>query len=219
MQPLIAPSILSANFAHLGDEVQAVLDGGADLIHVDVMDNHYVPNLTIGPVVFKHLRTEFSDVEFDVHLMCSPVEPLIDEFVELGANRISFHKETCDDPANTLQELRSKGVQAGIALNPQDMVEVLDDLFPLLDHVLVMSVKPGFGGQSFMPEVLPKISLIQKKRQIENPVLKIEIDGGINEETIALAASAGAEMFVAGSAVFGTEDYGQTINRLRQLAS
>ena len=219
MNPQIAPSILSADFTRLGEEIQSVLDSGADLIHVDVMDNHYVPNLTIGPLVFKSLRAEFPTVCFDVHLMCNPVDRLLEEYVDLGVNMVSFHPETCDDPLKTLGRIRKQHVKAGIALNPAVSMDVLGDLWDDLDHVLVMSVKPGFGGQSFMPEVLNKVEEIKRKIHSENRVVSVQIDGGINESTIKQAAQAGADIFVAGSAIFSAKNYREQISQLRALAT
>ncbi len=219
MNPKIAPSILAADFACLGDEVEAVLAGGADLIHFDVMDNHFVPNLTVGPTVLAALRKRFPNVTFDVHLMVDPVERLVGEFIEVGASMISVHPEACRDLGNVLKRIRNSGVKAGVVLNPDTSEEVLDSYWNDLDHVLVMSVKPGFGGQSFMPEVLPKLTRVRDAIKRDERDVRIEIDGGISGSTIGVAARAGAEIFVAGSAIFNTDDYADAITELRDQAA
>ncbi|MCE2407106.1 MAG: ribulose-phosphate 3-epimerase [Pseudomonadales bacterium] len=219
MNPKIAPSILAADFACLGDEVEAVLAGGADLIHFDVMDNHFVPNLTVGPTVLAALRKRFPDVPFDVHLMVDPVERLVDEFIEVGASMISIHPEACRDLGDVLKRIKNTGVKAGVVLNPETSEAVLETCWNDLDHVLIMSVKPGFGGQSFMPEVLPKLSRVCDAIKQDGRDIHIEIDGGISSSTIGVAAKAGAEIFVAGSAIFNTDDYANAITELREHAA
>lgn len=219
MNPKIAPSILAADFACLGDEVEAVLAGGADLIHFDVMDNHFVPNLTVGPTVLAALRKRFPDVPFDVHLMVDPVERLVDEFIEVGASMISIHPEACRDLGDVLKRIKNTGVKAGVVLNPETSEAVLETCWNDLDHVLIMSVKPGFGGQSFMPEVLPKLTRVCDAIKRDGRDIHIEIDGGISGSTIGFAAKAGAEIFVAGSAIFNTDDYANAITELREQAA
>ena len=219
VNPKIAPSILAADFAQLGDEVEAVLASGADLIHFDVMDNHFVPNLTVGPTVLAALRKRFPDVEFDVHLMVDPVERLVDEFLDVGASMISVHPETCQDVGEVLDRIESGGAKVGAVLNPETSESVLASYWDQLNYVLVMSVKPGFGGQSFMPEVLPKLSRIRDSIRRDERDIDIEIDGGISRSTIGAAAQAGAEIFVAGSAIFNSDDYASTIAELRALAA
>ncbi len=219
VNPKIAPSILAADFAQLGDEVEAVLASGADLIHFDVMDNHFVPNLTVGPTVLAALRKRFPDVEFDVHLMVDPVERLVDEFLDVGASMISVHPETCQDIGEVLDRIESGGAKVGAVLNPETSESVLESYWDQLNYVLVMSVKPGFGGQSFMPEVLPKLSRIRDSIRRDERDIDIEIDGGISRSTIGAAAQAGAEIFVAGSAIFNSDDYASTIAELRALAA
>ncbi len=219
VNPKIAPSILAADFAQLGDEVEAVLASGADLIHFDVMDNHFVPNLTVGPTVLAALRKRFPDVEFDVHLMVDPVERLVDEFLDVGASMISVHPETCQDVGEVLDRIESGGAKVGAVLNPETSESVLASYWDQLNYVLVMSVKPGFGGQSFMPEVLPKLARIRDSIRRDERDIDIEIDGGISRSTIGAAAQAGAEIFVAGSAIFNSDDYASTIAELRALAA
>lgn len=219
VNPKIAPSILAADFAQLGDEVEAVLASGADLIHFDVMDNHFVPNLTVGPTVLAALRRRFPNVEFDVHLMVDPVERLVDEFLDVGASMISVHPETCQDIGEVLDRIESGGAKVGVVLNPETSESVLESYWDQLNYVLVMSVKPGFGGQSFMPEVLPKLSRIRDSIRRDERDIDIEIDGGISRSTIGAAAQAGAEIFVAGSAIFNSDDYACTIAELRALAA
>ena len=217
MNARIAPSILSADFTRLGDEVEAVLSAGADLIHFDVMDNHYVPNLTVGPMVLRDLKKRFPDVLFDVHLMCDPVDSLVEEFLACGAGMISIHAQTSRAVGSLLESVRTHGASAGLALNPADGANTLEPFWNLLDHVLVMSVKPGFGGQTFMPEVLPKLSQLRNRISVDQHSIQLEIDGGINETTISQAHE--ADIFVAGSAVFNSDDYSSTISKLRSLAT
>ena len=219
VNPQIAPSILAADFARLGDEVEAVLASGADLIHFDVMDNHFVPNLTVGPTVLVALRNRFPDVAFDVHLMVDPVERLVDEFLDVGASMISVHPETCRDLGEVLERIRAGGAKVGVVLNPETSEAVLESCWDKLNYVLIMSVRPGFGGQSFMPEVLPKLSRVRDAIKRDKRDIDIEIDGGISNSTIAAAAQAGAEIFVAGSAIFNSDDYAKTIAELRALAT
>ena len=216
---MIAPSILAADFACLGDEVEAVLASGADLIHFDVMDNHFVPNLTIGPTVLVALRRRFPDAAFDVHLMVEPVERLVEEFLEVGASMISVHPESCRDLEDVLDRIRAGGAKVGVVLNPETSETVLDSCWDKLNYVLIMSVRPGFGGQSFMPEVLPKLSRVRDAIRRHKRDIDIEIDGGISRTTIGAAAQAGAQIFVAGSAIFNSDDYATTIAELRTLAA
>ena len=219
VNPKIAPSILAADFACLGDEVDAVLASGADLIHFDVMDNHFVPNLTVGPTVLAALRKRFPDVAFDVHLMVDPVERLVEEFLNVGASMISVHPETCRNLGEVLERIGKGGAKVGVVLNPETSESVLESCWDKLDYVLIMSVRPGFGGQSFMPEVLPKLSRVRDAIRREQRDIDIEIDGGISRSTIGVAAQAGAEIFVAGSAIFNSDDYAATIAELRALAA
>lgn len=212
---LIAPSILSADFARLGDEVSAVLDAGADVIHFDVMDNHYVPNLTIGPMVCEALRKHGVTAPIDVHLMVTPVDQLITDFANAGASYISFHPEASNHVDRSLQLIRDHGCKAGLVFNPATPLHCLEYLLHKLDLVLLMSVNPGFGGQKFIPSTLDKL---RKARALidsaENPV-RLEVDGGVGVQNIGATAAAGADMFVAGSAIFNSEDYGATIKAMR----
>jgi ribulose-phosphate 3-epimerase len=216
----IAPSILSADFARLGEEVAAVTRAGADFIHIDVMDGHFVPNLTIGPVVVKALRPH-SNLPFDCHLMIAPADPYIAGFAEAGADIISIHPESGPHPHRTLQLIRSLGKKAGYVLNPGTPVEVLDPVLDLVDLVLVMTVNPGFGGQSFIASQLPKIAAVRKRILAAKRDIMLEVDGGINPETARAAIAAGADVLVAGTAVFGqakgkgSADYAGPIARLR----
>lgn len=216
-QPLrISPSILSADFARLGEEVAAVTQAGADYIHVDVMDGHFVPNITIGPQVVNALRPH-SDLPFDVHLMIAPVDPFIVAFAEAGADIITVHPEAGPHLHRTLQLIKAQGKKAGVSLNPATPVEVLDPILEDLDLVLIMSVNPGFGGQSFIPSALPKIEAVRKRIDAVGKPIDLEVDGGINEETARQAIDAGADVLVAGTATFrgGPSAYAENIRRLR----
>jgi ribulose-phosphate 3-epimerase len=210
----IAPSILSADFARLGDEVRAVAKAGADLIHFDVMDNHYVPNLTVGPLVCAALRPHV-DLPLDVHLMVKPVDRLIPEFARAGANIITFHPEASDHVDRTLALIREQGCKAGLVLNPATPVSWLDHTLEKLDVVLLMSVNPGFGGQQFIASVLPKIAEVRRRIAATGRPIWLEVDGGVKGDNIAEIARAGADTFVAGSAIFGSKDYAATIRDMR----
>ena len=211
----IAPSILSADFARLGDEVKAVARAGADLIHFDVMDNHYVPNLTVGPLVCAALRPHV-ELPLDVHLMVKPVDALIPEFAKAGANIISFHPEASEHVDRTLSLIKENGCKAGLVLNPATPLAYLDHTLEKLDLVLLMSVNPGFGGQKFIASVLPKISEVRRRITATGKPIWLEVDGGIKADNIADVARAGADTFVAGSAIFGSKDYAATIREMRQ---
>src|SRR6185503_15562379 len=210
----IAPSILSADFARLGDEVRAVERAGADLIHFDVMDNHYVPNLTVGPLVCAALKPHVK-VPLDVHLMVKPVDALIPAFAKAGAGIISFHPEASDHVDRTIALIKEQGCKAGLVLNPATPVSWLDHTLEKLDLVLLMSVNPGFGGQQFIPSVLPKIAEVRKRIRALGRDIWLEVDGGIKTDNIAEVAKAGADTFVAGSAIFGSRDYASTIKQMR----
>ena len=211
----IAPSILSADFARLGDEVKAVARAGADLIHFDVMDNHYVPNLTVGPLVCAALRPHV-ELPLDVHLMVKPVDALIPEFARAGANIISFHPEASEHVDRTLSLIKENGCKAGLVLNPATPLAYLDHALEKLDLVLLMSVNPGFGGQKFIASVLPKISEVRRRITATGKPIWLEVDGGVKTDNIAEIARAGADTFVAGSAIFGSKDYAATIREMRQ---
>jgi ribulose-phosphate 3-epimerase len=210
----IAPSILSADFARLGDEVRAVAQAGADLIHFDVMDNHYVPNLTVGPLVCAALRPHVS-LPIDVHLMVKPVDRIVPDFAKAGANLISFHPEASEHVDRTIGLIHEHGCKAGLVLNPATPVEWLDYTLEKLDLVLIMSVNPGFGGQSFIPTVLPKIAEVRRRIDRIGREIWLEVDGGVKGDNIAEIAAAGADTFVAGSAIFGSKDYAATIRDMR----
>jgi len=216
---VIAPSILSANFARLGEEVEAVLEAGADWVHFDVMDNHYVPNLTIGPMVCEALRKHGVTAPIDVHLMVEPVDALVPEFGAAGASLISFHPEASRHVDRTLQLIRDAGCQAGLVLNPATPIEVLDWTLEQLDMVLLMSVNPGFGGQSFIPHVLDKVRRVRERIDASGREIRLEVDGGVKVNNIAEIAAAGADTFVAGSAIFGSDNYRETISRMKQEAA
>jgi len=211
----IAPSILSADFARLGDEVREVVKAGADLIHFDVMDNHYVPNLTVGPLVCAAIRPHVS-VPLDVHLMVSPVDRLVVDFAKAGANIISFHPEASEHVDRTLSLIREQGCKAGLVFNPATPLAWLDHTLEKLDLVLIMSVNPGFGGQQFIPSVLPKIAEARRRIAAAGGDIWLEVDGGVKSDNIADIARAGADTFVAGSAIFGAKNYAATIREMRE---
>ena len=213
--PVIAPSILSADFARLGAEVEAVLAAGADWIHFDVMDNHYVPNLTIGPLVCKALRKHGITAPIDVHLMVEPVDRLVPEFAEAGANWISFHPEATRHVDRTIQVIRDAGCRPGIVLNPATPLSWLDHTLGSVDLVLLMSVNPGFGGQQFIEPVLDKLKEARKRIDASGREIRLEIDGGVKQDNIGRIARSGADTFVAGSAIFGAKDYAATIRAMR----
>jgi ribulose-phosphate 3-epimerase len=214
----IAPSILSADFSRLGDEVRAVERAGADLIHFDVMDNHYVPNLTVGPLVCAALKPHVK-LPLDVHLMVKPVDALVGEFAKAGASIISFHPEASDHVDRTISLIKEQGCKAGLVLNPATPVSWLDHTLEKLDLVLLMSVNPGFGGQQFIRSVLPKIAEVRRRIKDSGKDVWLEVDGGIKTDNIAEVARAGADTFVAGSAVFGSKDYAATIREMRARLS
>jgi len=211
----ISPSILSADFTRLGEEIAAVEKAGADYLHIDVMDGHFVPNITIGPLVVKAARP-VTDMPFDVHLMISQPDLYIEEFVKAGADIISVHAEAAIHLHRTLGHIRSCGAKAAVALNPATPISVLDHVFPQLDMVLIMSVNPGFEAQKFIPEVTTKIKSLREKIDTLGLDIEIEVDGGVNYETIKQVSTAGADVFVAGSAIYHSKDYAETIQELRR---
>jgi ribulose-phosphate 3-epimerase len=210
----IAPSILSADFARLGEEVQAVVRAGADLVHFDVMDNHYVPNLTVGPLVCKAIRPH-CDVPIDVHLMVKPVDSLVPEFAQAGASIISFHPEASEHVDRTIGLIKESGCKAGLVFNPATPLVWLDHVMDKIDLVLIMSVNPGFAGQAFIPETYRKVRAVRERIKRTGRDIWLEVDGGIKVENIAQVAEAGADTFVAGSAIFNTSDYAATIAAMR----
>ncbi|MBO2673329.1 ribulose-phosphate 3-epimerase [Shewanella algae] len=216
MRPyLIAPSILSADFARLGDDVKAVLDAGADVVHFDVMDNHYVPNLTIGPMVCKALRDYGITADIDVHLMVKPVDRIVPDFAKAGASIITFHPEASEHVDRTVQLIRDYGCKAGLVFNPATPLHYLDYVMDKLDVILLMSVNPGFGGQSFIPSTLDKLAEVRRRIDESGRDIRLEVDGGVKVDNIADIAAAGADMFVAGSAIFSQPDYKAVIDQMR----
>ena len=217
MQPAwIAPSILSANFAKLGEEVDNVLRAGADVVHFDVMDNHYVPNLTIGPLVCEALRKHGVTAPIDVHLMVKPVDRIVPDFAAAGATYISFHPEAVEHVDRTIELIREQGCKPGLVFNPATPLSYLDYTLEKLDLVLIMSVNPGFGGQKFIPGALRKLKEARQRIDAAGKSIRLEIDGGVKTDNIAQIAAAGADMFVAGSAIFGAKDYAATIKAMRE---
>jgi len=213
--PWIAPSILSADFARLGEEVDAVLSAGADIVHFDVMDNHYVPNLTIGPLVCEALRKHGVQAPIDVHLMIQPVDRIVPDFAAAGATYISFHPEATEHIDRTIGLIREHGCKPGLVFNPATPLDYLDYTLQELDMVLIMSVNPGFGGQKFIPTALRKLTEARRRIDASGRAVRLEIDGGVKADNIRAIAAAGADTFVAGSAIFGSKDYGQTIQAMR----
>jgi ribulose-phosphate 3-epimerase len=214
--PVIAPSILSANFARLGEEVDNVLAAGADWVHFDVMDNHYVPNLTIGPLVCEALRKHGVTAPIDVHLMVKPVDRIVPDFAKAGASLISFHPEASEHIDRTLQLIHDSGCKAGLVFNPATPLDYLDFVLDKLDLILIMSVNPGFGGQSFIPAALEKLRRARELIDRSGRAIRLEVDGGVKADNIADIAKAGADTFVAGSAIFGQMDYKATIAAMRR---
>ena len=216
MKPLIAPSILSADFARLGEDVQAVLDAGADIVHFDVMDNHFVPNLTIGPLICEALRKHGIEAPIDVHLMVEPVDRIIPDFAKAGASYITFHPEASRHIDRSLALIREEGCKAGLVFNPATPLDCLNYVIDKVDMVLLMSVNPGFGGQKFIPAALDKLREARKIIDQSGLDIRLEIDGGVKVDNIGEIAAAGADTFVAGSAMFGSDDYATTIAAMKE---
>ena len=216
MEYLIAPSILAADFARLGEEVENVLAAGADVVHFDVMDNHYVPNLTIGPLICEALRNHGITAPIDVHLMVKPVDRLIPDFAQAGASMITFHPEASEHIDRSLELIREHGCQSGLVFNPATPLHYLDHVLDKVDIILLMSVNPGFGGQSFIPSTLNKLKEARQRIDASGRDIRLEVDGGVKIDNIGAIAAAGADMFVAGSAIFGTKDYTKTITAMRE---
>ena len=215
---LIAPSILASNFGRLAEEVRAVADGGADWIHIDVMDGHFVPNITIGPTIVEAVR-QATDLPLDVHLMIEQPERYIESFVKAGANTVGVHAEACPHIHRTVAQIREAGARASVSLNPGTPADAVEPVLGDVDQVLIMTVNPGFGGQKFIRSTLPKVETLRRWIDDRSLTVSLEVDGGIGTETIATVASAGADVFVAGTAIFGAPDYGEAIAALRGLAS
>lgn len=215
MTPIIAPSILSADFARLGEDVQAVLDAGADIVHFDVMDNHFVPNLTIGPMICDALRNYGIEAPIDVHLMVDPVDAIIPDFAKAGASYITFHPEASRHVDRSLGLIRDSGCKAGLVFSPATPLDWLTHVLDKVDMVLLMSVNPGFGGQSFIPASLTKLRHARQIIETSGHEIRLEIDGGVKIDNIGAIAAAGADTFVAGSAIFGSKDYAKTISAMR----
>ncbi|NNL63788.1 MAG: ribulose-phosphate 3-epimerase [Woeseiaceae bacterium] len=219
MTPLIAPSILSADFARLGEDVRAVLDAGADIVHFDVMDNHFVPNLTIGPMILEALRKCGVDAPVDVHLMVEPVDRIVPDFANAGANFITFHPEASRHVDRSLGLIRDHGAKAGLVFNPATPLDWAEHVLDKLDMILIMSVNPGFGGQAFIPEALNKLRAARRIIDDSGYDIRLEIDGGVKVDNIGEIAAAGADTFVAGSAIFGSDDYTKTISAMKKEIS
>lgn len=218
MDTLLAPSLLSADHARLGEEIRAVQEGGADWLHVDVMDGHFVPNLTLGPPLIASLR-KTTRLPFDVHLMIEAPERSLEAYAAAGANHLTVHQETCPHLYRTLTQITALGVKAGVSINPATPLYTISEVLHMVDLVLVMTVNPGFGGQKFIPEMTPKIAALAELRRTRDLPLRICVDGGITTDTIKSAARAGADVFIAGSAIFGTTDYGFAMDKLRKAAA
>jgi ribulose-phosphate 3-epimerase len=215
MNPWISPSILAADFAHLGDEVNAVIEAGADTIHFDVMDNHYVPNLSIGPLVLSSLRKAGIDAVVDVHLMVKPVDRLVEDFLAAGADYITVHPESTEHLHRTLSLIAEGGAKSGIVFNPATPLHVLEEVIDMVDLILIMSVNPGFGGQAFIDSCLDKVSHVKEAIDASRRPIRLQVDGGIKSSNIGRVAASGADTFVAGTAIFGSDDYAATIAEMR----